>query len=381
MNGARPDLDQILAECLDDVLDGRRTVADCLQQYPDQAAHLRPALAAGLLTARLKKPELSPQAVAALEDRLRQEQAAPRRGVVLPLAFSRLAAALFIMLLLTLGGGGLVAASADDVPGDALYGLKRLWEAIILALSPLTGQLDDLWLWLANVRLQEALALAADGRLTDEALRELYRAAAQAMLAADDDTQPGVITFLQTTHDRLPQLQPPAGSEALYQSLATLTVPVVEAGRLQPPASIEPPVVQPAVPTASATPVPTMTATPTATLTATLTPTASETATAAATEAASTRTPTPTRTPTLTATATPTRTPTATPTLTWTPLPLPGLTTQPDAATAVPSPGALPTLPPLTAPDGSATARVRETQQSVYMTQTAGPPLTPTADQ
>lgn len=375
------DFDTILSECLDDVTRGRHTVAECLQRYPDHADELRPALVAGLLTSRLKKPEMASDAVSALETRLRAEMlTAPRRSArprVIPLTFSRLAAAVVIALVLAFSGGGLVAASADDRPGDTLYIVKRLWEAIILALSPLTGQPDDLWLRLAETRLAEVVALDAEGRLTDDALRELYRAAAQTMRLADTDTQPAVIAFLARTSRTLLDIQPPPESEIVHGALLVLTV--IEDGTFQPPAGDEPPAALPTppgmtfTPTPTATLTPTSTFTPTSTATATLTPSSTSTATV-------TRTPTPTRTPTVTPSATPTLTRTPTPTHTWTPLPLPQLPPRAGTLAATLPPVALPTLPPLTVPDMDATARVRETQQSVYMTQTAGPPLTPTPE-
>jgi hypothetical protein len=65
--------------------------------------------------------------------------------------------------------------------------------------------------------------------------------------------------------------------------------------------------------------------------------------------------------------------------MTWTPLPLPGnIPPITSADTPVP-PGVIPTLPPSNAPTLDATERVRATQQSIYLTQTAGPPQsTPT---
>src|SRR6185436_15257988 len=83
--------------------------------------------------------------------------------------------------------------------------------------------------------------------------------------------------------------------------------------------------------------------------------------------ATATRTPTFTPSPTYTPTLTPS------PTMTWTPLPLPG-TIPPitNANTAVPT-GIVPTRPPANIPTSDATERVRATQQSVYLTQTAGP--------
>ncbi len=375
------DFDTLLTDCLDAVTSGRLTIAECLERYPDFADELKPALQVGLLTARLKKPEMSAEAVSTLETRLRAAMEAPSspplRLIHLPPALGRLAAAVLIAAALAFGGGGLVSASASSLPGDPLYGLKRLWEAIILALSPLTGSLDDLWLSVVEIRLDEVEALAAADRLTPEALDDLYRAMAQAILHADADSQARALRVLAETRVSLSRAAPPPGGETVHQALLDWIVPQVESGQLLPLADVEPPQNIPptATPTGMLTAVPTATDTPTLTPTDTLTPMPTATDTPTATF---TRTPTPSRTPTLTPTATFTPTATPTPTLTWTPLPLPERPTDDSAPTAAPSPADQSISTPIVIPTWDATLRVRATEHAIQMTQTAGPPLTPT---
>lgn len=74
----KTNFDPILTACLDDVLHGRRTIATCLESYPDCAAELETALIAALLAARLNKPEMAAEAVNALETRLRTTMNQPR---------------------------------------------------------------------------------------------------------------------------------------------------------------------------------------------------------------------------------------------------------------------------------------------------------------
>ncbi len=376
------DFDTLLAQCLDAVISGQMTLAECLERYPDVADELKPVLQAGLLTARLKKPEMAAGAVDALEARLRSAMDAPPspplRLIHLPPALGRLAAAALIVAVLAFGGGGLVSASASSLPGDPLYGLKRLWEAIILALSPLTGPLDDLWLSVAEVRLDEVEALAAADRLTPEALNDLYRAVAQAVLYADAASQARALQVLAEAREDLSRAAPPPGGETVHRALLDWIAPQVESGQLIPPAGIEPPQnVPPTItPTETLTPVPTATDTPTITPTETLTPVPTATDTPTATL---TRTPTPSRTPTPTPTATYTPTPTPTATFTWTPLPLPQRTPDGSRPTLTPSLAGQPISTPIVIPTWDATLRVRETERALQMTQTAGPPLTPTA--
>jgi hypothetical protein len=385
-----PEFDDILAQCLDEVLRGQKSLADCLTAYPAYAADLKPALQIGLLTARLKSPEMNPQSVDALEIRLRAQHAQmrPTRSLNisrLPLGISRLAAAIAVIVILTLGSGaGLVAASADDVPGDTLYGVKRLWETILLALMPLTGQPGDLWLWIANARLDEANALADKGRLTENALIDLYTAtyhASQYGYGEGDAT--AIIDYFNRAYLALMNRNAPLGIEAVYRDMVEAVAPArVQNGTIIPLTSELPPSLLGTVPLASPTPVE-PTATFTATNTASPTATATETPTITASPTPSaTRTPripaTATRTPTFTPSPTATVTFTPSPTMTWTALPLPYIPPITGAATQVP-PGFIPSNTPNIPPTPDGTERVRATQQSVYLTQTAGPPIsTPT---
>src|SRR5262245_6846013 len=128
-----PEFEAVLAQCTEDILRGHRTLDECLQTYPHYAAQLKPLLLTGIITRRMKPPQMSSQSVAALEARLKtmKVQKRPvqrRRG--LSYGLSRLAAVLVIALILAFGSSaGLVAASSNSIPGDPLYGIKRLWEA------------------------------------------------------------------------------------------------------------------------------------------------------------------------------------------------------------------------------------------------------------
>lgn len=385
-----PEFNDILAQCLDEVLRGQKSLTECLTAYPTYAADLKPALQIGLLTARLKSPEMSSQSVDALEMRLRAQMTPARRSNIsyLPLGISRLAASIAIVFILALGSGaGLVSASADDLPGDTLYGVKRLWETIVLALAPLTGQPGELWLWIANTRLDEANALYDQGKLSEDALIDLYSATYQVSQYdyGDGDASAIIAYFNRAYVAFMNRITAPLGAEAVYQDMVDAVAP----SRIQNGTII--PLISELPPSLSGTPVNTPSPTPilpTATLRATNTPsptataTESPTITASATSSA-TRTPripvTATRTPTFTPSPTVTLTYTPSPTMTWTPLPLPGgIPPITEAATQVP-PGFIPSSTPNIPPTPDGTERIRATQQSVFLTQTAGPPIsTPT---
>lgn len=375
MNDSRtsPELERILDECLAAVLRDGHTIDDCLARYPDHAAQLRPALQAALLTAHLKNPQMPAASVNRLETHLRQQmQATPSAPRVVRFTPLRRAAAMIalVLLFLTAAGGGTVAASADSLPGDPLYGIKRLWEQIVLLLSPLTGERDDLWLHLAQTRLAEAEELARRGDLNHQALADLYDSMQQSLLLADENTRPQVEAYLDEVEAALILIAPPADSLPLYTQLLIQA----RGGTIESPP--QPPITTTPSPTVTLSPseTPTPTQTPAATMTETATPADPPTSTLTPTS----RVPaTATRTPTPTVTATATLTPTITPTFTLTPLPLPQQpTNRPNELppTASSDEGRSTQPAPTLTPD--ATVRFRETQRSAYETQTAQPPPT-----
>ncbi|MCA0454421.1 MAG: hypothetical protein LCI00_10640 [Chloroflexi bacterium] len=392
----------VLAQCMEDVQRQYRTLDECLQTYPQYAERLKPLLLTGMITARLKRPQLSKPSAAAIEKRLRAEmQPQVRRSTRRTSAgygLRRLAAVLVIALFLAVGSGaGLVSASSNTLPGDSLYGIKRLWEAIILALSPLTGPQDVLWQRIAETRLDEIERLAAEDRLTETALVDFYGALYHISGFSSTQTDPKVMALMQDATSSLLEITPPAEAEAVYADVLRLTQENVRTGVIsQPPDELPDSIIQlTALPTLFPSATATMTFTATGTSTATALPSATAVLSATGTFTASatatvppSATPTPSRTPRIPATATKTLTPlptltetptaTITPTATWTDLPLPTFLLPMPATAMSPATSAFadPTDTPEVIYDTEVT-RVRATYQSVYMTQTALAQATP----
>jgi hypothetical protein len=377
-----PEVTEILNSCVDAIRSGEQTLADCLREHPQHAAELRWLLTIALaLEPSAPAPALSTAAVNKLEGKLR---AASRRRRTAPhrLGVQRMAATLAVLFVLFLGSAGLVAASSSSRPGDTLYGIKRLWETIVLAFSPMTGTLGDLWLQIARARLGEAQAVAAEKRLSQDALNDLYGAMASAIQNNPTNPNGAMTVYMAEVQTVMQTLVPDTDAlRPLADAIRAAAVPQYDAnGNLLPlPSNTL------VLPLTSATPAspPSATPSPSATLTATATPTAtaSETPLPSATPSETPRIPpTPTRTPVQpspTPSATLTPSPTLTPSATWTPLPLPGTLQFEPAATRVPD-GSLPTDVPTAQLTFTPQIRERETQQSVYLTQTAGPPqITP----
>ena len=381
MNDGPPGFDAILDSCLDALLSGRHSLDECLRRYPEHADDLKPQLQMALLTMHLRQPDMPAQQVKALEMRLKGAMLAQQKphpfAVVSPL--SRLVATVGLVLFLTVGvGGGAVAASAYSVPGDFLYGLKRLWEALILALSSLTADTSTTWLHLAHVRLDEVEELARRGVIDESTLVDLYEASANTLLLANQDNEAQIIAYVSEAYVRLIDLPENATTSPVRADLLNL---LAIDSDLQRPASIQPPSmgmesVKPS-PTASHTPTitltPTTTKTPTVTLTPTVTATPLSLSPLAPTATSTSRVPaTATATPRLSATPSPTRFPSITPTFTLTPLALPGLPTvdSSNSGSNDGSSGSGSASTPI-APTANATIRYRETLAVLIPTLTA----------
>ncbi len=380
-----PQFYDILDNCLDELLQGEATVSDCLVRYPDYADLLEKELQVALLAANLKSPVMPEASVNRLEEQLQAQMlsAKPRNVILFNRVFlpiSRAAAAVIIVFMFAFGSGaGVVAASADSIPGDTLYAVKRFWESVIVLLASVIGQFDEAMLHLAQTRFDEVLQLQAEGRLTQEALDDLYLAITETVNSADSSTAYSVNVFLIDTGDVLEnEVQPVVVHLDYGQIIRMIESVVLEDGglRVLPDGESPPGDLPPATEVlATATFAPTDTPTSTPEERATLEPTASTTPTQTPRIP-----PTSTRTPTVTPEPTSTNTPPPTPTLTWTPLPLPD--------------GVSPTYTPLPAGSGGtggtgATVQPtisptfnwdrewrRQTQTAVYLTQTAGPPVT-----
>jgi len=173
-------LQDILDECLGQLHQGQSLEA-CVAQYPTLAAQLEPLLRVALQVRALgPAPAPSPLAQRNARQRLlaevalrkekAQEQPRPfwlnlpsllRRGAVaIVLAGVLLAAAL---------GQGTLAASANSLPGDALYSVKRFGEQVRVLFAFDQQVKEKLREEMAERRREEAKAIATSQRLVEMA--------------------------------------------------------------------------------------------------------------------------------------------------------------------------------------------------------------------
>ncbi len=385
-----PEFYDILANSLLRVLDEQIAVADVVNEFPEYADELRAELEAALFVQQIGAadvPQMGTAEVAALERRLRSEMQALSGGItdtgynptvaantparnVIPfprLLLSRTAAAVIAVIVIFIGGsGGLITVSADAMPGDALYPVKRGWEGVQLAFGSLVGQGDAIREDQVETRLKEAQALSEQGVLTEDALNDLESALNDLVSKTSEAEYTALLPLMERVRQALATMELMGEHGAVRDSILLLAGPTY-------------------APTPTVTPTATMTPTPTAT--ATETPVPTETPVNAVAPVVESPTPsrtprfepTPSRTPTATTTSTAIPTVTIEPsaTLTAIPLVIPVVTAAP--ATAVPSGGGIATQRgPVGPPTASPTwyPWTRATQDAIRATQTyeAGQP-------
>ncbi len=344
---AEYDFIEVFNDCVDRLAAGQ-TVEDCIRHYPQYANDLRPMLEAGQIARRVSP---SPAEVAQARDRVRFQFADAARSV--PSSSHRagaawrrllpLAAVLILVFVAFLSG--IYAFSQRSIPGDGLYGIKRLSENIRLTLP---GDEDALRRSFEQRRVDEVQSLFAAGRSEVfrfsgrvEAIDEtMWRVAMLDLLLTANTVMTDDIVVGDTVDVR--------AMTTSQQQLVALEITLRERGKVQPIASPTPlpTVTHTHTPEVTATPSPTNTPTATATETATVTTTATETATATLTATATaTATATQTATETATATATATQTASKTATATATQTATPTATSSPTPTVSDTPAGCVPTQP------------------------------------
>lgn len=260
--------------------------------------------------ARAPHITLSDQAVERIEARLMAELAAGAgRGqrhaplIVRTTRWLALAAAAFAVLVMLAGGAAI--ASADSLPGEPLYPVKRAVERVQLAIA---AQADEpsLRVDLAARRVDEFAALLERDqvypRALEESSAELERALELAGPAVSDPLQERITNLALEQEALSIQAQARAAAtetaqlEAVIQRSRSIRARVAQPGEQPAGSGGRPPVTVTAPPALTPSP----TATPTTTVTLTASPTSSATPT---------WTPTPSPTPTATASPTPTLAP------------------------------------------------------------------------
>jgi hypothetical protein len=167
------DLNDILAECLDSMARGERTLEECLTLYPEHreelASLLRVAAHVSERAGYAPRPSFRLSSRARLLRRLPPRQPGARRKPYSAPPLLRRWTPVWtavLALMVSLIGGGTVYASNDALPGDALYPVKLSVEDARLLLANDAGD-AALASEFALKRLEEIQSLVHSNRTAD----------------------------------------------------------------------------------------------------------------------------------------------------------------------------------------------------------------------
>lgn len=208
----------ILDYCLEEIEGGRKTLADCVLQFP-QVPDLEAQLRVAQHLRSYPAPNLRPMASRQIENRLRR-QTMPARPRWM---FSWKWASGILMVLV--GLGMLFQAVVVSLPGDTLYQAKRLIETAQIRLTPPSSQAGQ-YIIFAERRLVEITRLAQIGNLHPQGLASLladFNHSTEAALATVNraalNQQVRLLNAILQTVEKetatLQSIQPGISSEAL----------------------------------------------------------------------------------------------------------------------------------------------------------------------
>lgn len=156
----------VLELCLQELENGAE-IETILARYPELSAELRPLLAASVEARKLAVPAPSDEVVRRNRAKLLQHAAQAREQLQTTqkksFAFQRSWATAFLGLsmLLLFSAWNVVSASAQSIPGDGLYPVKRWWEQVRLTSTFNSTQRDRLASAIEAERLAEIEQLFA----------------------------------------------------------------------------------------------------------------------------------------------------------------------------------------------------------------------------
>lgn len=157
--------DSILDECLERLLANGESIEQCLEDYPEQAASLKPLLVTALAT----RQAIAIQPGAEFRARARyqfrsalQEGTSWRRRPFLGW-FPRWATVVSIILGVVMIGGGTIAAASYSMPDSLLYPVKLVTEQVRLTLTPSEIGKARLYANFADRRVTEIIYTANKG--------------------------------------------------------------------------------------------------------------------------------------------------------------------------------------------------------------------------
>ncbi len=159
------EFDNILDECLEQLLVKDKTIEQCLQSYPEQAAELKPLLQTALVAKKVSaiQPRAEFKARARYQFRAALQEVASQKSRPVFGWLPRWAAVTTIVFVFILIGGGTVAAASYSMPDNLLYPVKLATEQVRLTLTFSDIGKAELHAKLANRRVAEIIYMANKG--------------------------------------------------------------------------------------------------------------------------------------------------------------------------------------------------------------------------
>ncbi len=216
------EFDNILDECLEQLLVKGETIEQCLQSYPEQAAELEPllqtALAAGKAVDFQPRPEFRAKARYQFRAALREMEGGGRHSLFG--WFPRWATSVAIVLVVLVAGSGTVAAASNSMPDSPLYSVKLATEQVRLVLTPSPLGKAEFCASLADRRVEEILYAAGKGnpRQVERVTRELDVCLTRLSSLASSQGEKGGVTLAPTPAPAPAEVAPEStdGGERTY---------------------------------------------------------------------------------------------------------------------------------------------------------------------
>jgi hypothetical protein len=163
-----PTLVEPLEICLQ-ILEKGGTLEDCLARFPSLASDLRPFLESAQTVRGLDSTPVSVNAITRgrvrVLNRAAQLRKNPAPRAIFPFVLRLATTSLLVITIISITGNGLIGASANAIPGDALYPVKRSVEDIRLKLAPDVKDKATIQKEFSSRRIKETEILLSEKRI------------------------------------------------------------------------------------------------------------------------------------------------------------------------------------------------------------------------
>lgn len=154
--------------CWDKIKDGA-TIEECLRDYPNLSQDLQPFLETAIMAQSLSVSEVSNEVINRSRTRLLGNSAQMRHNKPAKEAFMRfplvVISAVLLTLVFILGSRELIVVSAESLPGDDLYPIKRAVQDIRVRFTPNRELKHEMENQYRGQRIKEVIDLLAIGRI------------------------------------------------------------------------------------------------------------------------------------------------------------------------------------------------------------------------